>query len=52
MKVLSLLSILSFIVSTQAMAALHPQFSECLFGDSASVSTQDVKDIAQVYKVT
>ncbi|HEX7674270.1 MAG TPA: hypothetical protein VF412_08865 [Bdellovibrio sp.] len=52
MKVLSLLSILSFIVSTQAMAALPPQFSECLFGDSASVSTQDVKDIAQVSKVT
>lgn len=45
-------ALISFLFSVQAMAALPPQFSECMSGDSSSISTQDVRDIAKVSKVT
>ncbi|MEN0060473.1 MAG: hypothetical protein AAGB31_16655 [Bdellovibrio sp.] len=38
--------------SLSGHAALPPQFSECLTGDSAALSSYDVHDIAKVAKVT
>ncbi|QDK36484.1 hypothetical protein [Bdellovibrio sp. NC01] len=56
MKVLGFTSSLLFALMTcfslPSMAALPPQFSECLNGDSGTVSSGDIADIAKVSKVT
>lgn len=41
-----------FLFPVFSFAALPPQFSECLVGDSGAISTQDLRDIAKVSKVT
>ncbi|MDG0817117.1 hypothetical protein [Bdellovibrio svalbardensis] len=51
MKVLGILTTV-FLLSIKSIAALPPQFSECLVGDSGTVSTQDLRAIAKVSKVT
>jgi hypothetical protein len=51
MRILSAFLIVSSL-GFDAMAALPPQFSECLFGDSSSTSVNDLKEIAKSTEVT